>query len=174
MLPDGKKVPLYDETDCPLIGYMDDTRTEDKDRYEAAWRNYLYCMNMMQFAPKQVFVTRKGIEGDLYAWYAKRHRTQAANSVRTDPRWDGIIEQELYDPACVELAKTLRDQGRKAPDEVGMESEDGSVVAEMAWKEDKIAVQLECQKEFRDQLAAEGWKVFDVTENQVAEFIKEV
>ena len=103
VLPDGKKVPLYDETDCPLIGYMDDTRTEDKDRYEAAWRNYLYCMNMMQFAPKQVFVTRKGIEDDLYSWYAKRHRTQAADGVQTDPRWDEIIEDELYDAACIEL-----------------------------------------------------------------------
>ena len=174
VLPDGKKVPLYDETDCPMVGYMDDTQTEDKDRFVAAWRNYLYCMNMMQFAPKQVFVTRKGIEGDLYSWYEKRHRTQAASSVMTDPRWDEIIEEELYDPVCMELAKAIRDQGRKAPDEVGMEAEDGSVLAEMVWIEDKIAVQLECQKEFHEKLSSEGWKVFDVTDNQVIDFIKEV
>ena len=55
-----------------------------------------------------------------------------------------------------------------------MESEDGSVVAEMAWKEDKIAVQLECQKEYHESLAAAGWKVFDVTDPQVIDFIKEV
>ena len=174
VLPDGKKVPLYDETDCPLIGYMDDTQTEDKDRYVAAWRNYLYCMNMMQFAPKQVFVTRKGIENDLYSWYAKRHRTQAVDGVQTDPRWDEIIESELYDAVCIELAKSIRDLGRRAPDEVGLEAEDGSVLAEMVWMEDKIAIQLDCQKEFRERLTAEGWKVFGVTENQVAEFIKEV
>ena len=172
--PDGKKVPLYDETDCPLIGYMDDTKTEDKDSFVAAWRNYLYCMNMMQFTPKQVFVTRKGIENNLYDWYEKRHRTQTSSGIQTDPRWDEIIDDELYDPVCIELAKTIRDQGKKAPDEVGLEAEDGSVLAEMVWIEDKIAIQLECQKEFHERLSSEGWKVFDVTEDQVVDFIKEV
>jgi len=119
-------------------------------------------------------VTRKGIEDGLYDWYAKRHRTKASDSVKTDPRWEEIIDAELYDPICIELAKTIRDQGGRAPDEVGMEAEDGSVLAEMVWTEDKIAIQLECQKEFHERLASEGWKVFDVTDTQVIDFIKEV
>ena len=171
---DGKKVPIYDETDCPLICSIDDTATDDKDKYVEAWRNYLYCMNMLQFAPKQVFVTRKGIEENLYDWYEKRHRIQNEGVLDTDPRWDVIIGEELYDPICIELARTLQKEGKRAPDEVGMESADGSVVAELVWTEDKIAIQLECQKEFHESLAAEGWKVFDVTDPLVVEAIKEV
>ena len=88
--------------------------------------------------------------------------------------WDEIIGEDLYDPQCRELARSLRGHGKKAPDQVGMESDDGSVVAEMAWTEEKVAVQLECQKEFRESLTAEGWKVFDVTDTQVIDTIKEV
>lgn len=171
---DGKRIPVFDETDCPIIGYLDDTATDDKDKYIEAWRNYLYCMNMMQFAPKQVFVTQKGLESEIYDWYAKRHRHKDDSSIHVDSKWDEIINEELYDPACVELAKAMQDKGRKAPDEVGMEADDGCVLAEMAWTEDRIAVQLECQDEFRERLTADGWKVYSVTDPAVIDAIKEV
>ncbi len=171
---DGKKIPVFDENECSVLGYFDDTKTDDKDRYADSWRTYLYCMNMMQFAPKQVFVTRKGMDADLYSWYAKRHRYKMDTSIQIDPDWDEILTDMLYDPVCIELARTLRDKGKRAPDEVGMEAEDGSVLAEMVWTDDKIAVQLDCQIGFREKLISEGWTVFDVNDTAVIDAVKEV
>ncbi len=172
--PDGKLVLVFDESKTSLIGVFDDTEIEDTSAHQEAWSTFLYCSNMIQFSPKQCLITRKGMQDKLYDWYINRHCHDDESVGLQDPRWSGIIDEELFDPECIQLARMLQSLHKKAPSGTGYEDSEGNVVAEMVWEEEKIAVQLGCQESFAGQLKETGWQVYSVSDQSVTDAIKEV
>ena len=167
---DGTPVLVFDETKTSVLCTIDEGAFTDDKALLASWNQYLYCTNMLQFVPKHVMVSRKGLEEDLYAWYAEKHSMPEESF---DPAWEEVME-DILDPDCKAFAEKLRRERKKAPSTIGLEDEKGYVIAEMVWEEDKIAVILPYQEEFRDQLVSDGWTVFSLQDDGLTEAIKEV
>lgn len=167
---DGTPVLIFDETKASVLCSLDEEAFTDDRELLAAWNKYLYCTNVMQFVPKQVMVSRQGLQADLYSWYADKHRLPEDES---DPAWEEVME-EILDPECKSMAEKLRHAKKKAPSLVGLEDQDGNVIAELVWEDDKIAAVMLYQEEFRDQLTAEGWTVLTITDDALLDTVKEV
>lgn len=167
---DGTPVLVFDETKTSVLCTIDEGAFADDKALLASWNQYLYCTNMLQFVPKHVMVSRKGLEEDLYAWYAEKHSMPEESF---DPAWEEVME-DILDPDCKAFAEKLRRERKKAPSTIGLEDEKGYVIAEMVWEEDKIAVILPYQEEFRDQLVSDGWTVFSLQDDGLTEAIKEL
>ena len=84
------------------------------------------------------------------------------------------IEQQLFDPAAKVLAQKLQKAYKKAPTVVGMESPDGTVIAEMAWEAERIAALTEEQAEYAELLQHDGWKTYMVDDPELIDRIQEV
>ena len=137
-----------------------------------AWRGFLYISNLLQFVPKSLLAAESGIHGHLYDTLIDEGQ-KPSDAITIDPKWKDIIDG-LFDPALIDLAKRLRDDGISAP-EAGLYSEDDDApMSEFQWEDCKVLVQSEDEQGYKEFLQSQGWKVFGPDYDGVSIALKEV
>lgn len=159
----GKTIPRYDEKQCSLVVRFDDLAPEKDAAFEAAWTQYLYSTNLLQFVRPCLCVTETGCEANIYSWMMPARRAATEGAAPEQPEgscaWDAIIKEQLFDGDAIELARRLQAAGCPAPDGTGFEM-DGEVSAEMVWTDKKIAIQLPEQYGLKERMVSAGWQVY--------------
>lgn len=150
----------------------EDAGKKDPKGWKAAWRRFLWAMNVVQFIPRCEFVTSRGLQESTYKsllddLFSPPEPVQAQTT--------GPIAAMLHhaDASVRDLISQVAAGGHPLP-EVGYELADeaGEIVAtaELAWEAARVAVLTARDEEFRAAFEARGWAVLSATEGTDANF----
>lgn len=142
-----------------------DSRT---DHYDKDWNGFLSFMNMMQFAPNALFVTRKGVSNAIYmtlnvdAAACDTDSTPGLDAGLDMGGWDDIYD--ILDDVEKACATEMIKNKIPVPNELSFELQNGNngaVIGEasMAWTDIKVALLLPEQESFSRVFEEEGWRV---------------
>ena len=166
----------HDRTTLAVV--LDDhpERLQEPD-FERAWISALRVFNLFQFLPASLMVTTSGVEDHAFAEIRALNREtgptswgdmQPAPSGEAGKAGEGGVAdsvaawQEVMDlaqPDFHPLINILREEGTPVP-EVGFDLIVDDMVcgeAELAWKEQKVAILAENQGDAREVFLRHGW-----------------
>ena len=168
----------HDRTALAVV--LDDhpERLQEPD-FERAWISALRVFNLFQFLPASLMVTTSGVEDHAFAeiralnretgptsWgdmqpapFGEAGKAGEVGNADTVAAWQEVMD--LAQPDFHPLINILREEGTPVP-EVGFELIVDDMVcgeAELAWKEQKVAILAENQGDAREVFLRHGWTV---------------
>ena len=160
-----------EDTLCPGVVLLDESKAEDADALLLLWRYWLALFNVTQFLPGLLMTTARGLVKEDHEGLQPASVAAPGNvaTVEQGQAWAAVIDQamELIRDGLIDLSAA----GVAAPDEVGFElAPDGKNVtaeAELAWLSPKIVLLLEHQYEYQPEWEKQGWKVLLADEGWV-------
>ncbi len=163
-------------TVCAQLNDDIETRTE---KFEADWNGFWHFFNVMQFSPNFAAVSVNGMYHSVYDSIHLTMMKETAVAVEEenviDESWDEVVEQ-LFDDTVKECVDKLIRLGVSAPSIVGYELQDnnGAIVAEceLAWENEKIALLMSEQLEWKNKFEDLGWKVFSTVDDFSSEMFQ--
>jgi DEAD/DEAH box helicase domain-containing protein len=142
---------------------FEEAGANDREGFKRAWRQSLWLMNLLQFAPRVDFVTSRGLSDNRYGeLVAEDPLAPIPTAVPADPGWTQVHKYAVHEVR--QLVEALEAAGIRPP-EVGYEILNGehvAGVAELAWDAEKIAILSHDQLIFTHTFTGFGWTVFDV------------
>lgn len=147
-----------------IYAVLQDSSSNQSDKYEEEWSGFWQFFNVMQFNPSFIAVSTTGMEQLGYLSLkpsSQNVNTEAYNETESDD-WTEIMDL-LFEEDVKAYAFELKTAGISAPDEVGYElvDDDGEVLAtmEMVWLEQRIAYLTDDQLADKDVLVDAGWTI---------------
>lgn len=140
-----------------------DDRNPVGDDFKLQWRRFWAAVNMLQYLPELMPVSRSGIEKQVYAGViedslALAPTASASNTMPVDRAWQSLIEFTTEPDALASLSN----RGIQPPDEVGIDIEDaGEVLGEVewCWMSEQVGLYLSGDEEELSRIKARGWRV---------------
>lgn len=135
------------------------------DEWKAAWREFLWMVNVIQFLRLAEFVSTEGLSSGRYGALLDTFFDVPLEPVVVSPHLEAFLG--LADPAVHPLVQELFKKGLDLP-EAGYELTDevGEIrgTAELGWETQRVAVLLPREEEYRHAFEAAGFEVFLLAE----------
>ncbi len=158
-----------------VVHLHDDKASRESDGYRRVWNGVLRLFTLLQFLPGAWWMTRVGVERDVYPEFPPAPEAPAAAGPAEElsaEDWKNAVE--LAAPEVHALLGELSTRGAPVP-EVGFELLDtrGAVLAEaeLGWPAYEVAVLLPDQKVHATAFERARWRVFTSGAEDLAESV---
>ncbi len=129
-----------------------------QDSFQSDWTGFWHFCNIMQFAKDFVFVSTKGLNNAIYN-YTIDNDNSVIDNIANQDKWNEILDQTI--PELQDFIKDLMRKGAIPPSIVGFETDNGAM-CEYIWENEKIALLMSDQLEYKTDFEQSGWTVYTV------------
>jgi len=160
----GDKGSAHPLADIPIsmVLRLDDVNPVGDD-FKKQWRRYWASINLLQYLPELIPVSRSGIERQVYAGVIEDSlvitpSVPTSGAIQLDHRWQAVIEFTTKPDALASLSS----HGVEPPDEVGIDIEDDNKVlgeVEWGWTSERVGLYLHGDEDELNKIKAAGWRV---------------
>jgi len=161
---DSRKASVHPLAHLPLsvVLRLDDTNPSGDD-FQLQWRRFWAAVNLLQYLPELMPVSRSGIERQVYAPIIEDNESLSTSLIaqpdsRIDRSWQAMIEFTVAPEALSELARRNIDP----PDDVGIDVEEEGVVLgalEWCWTASQVGLVLGGNEDDAKTLRSNGWHI---------------
>lgn len=142
-----------------VFAIFDDTIGQGNS-YQSDWTGFWHFCNVMQFAKDFIFVSRKGLNNEIYNFSEIVENFVQKYGTNNKDQWSEILELTIDE--LKDFINNLISKCAKPPTSVGFEIDSGAM-CEYAWEDDKVVLLTTDQMKYKDDFEKDGWKVYSIS-----------